>query len=376
MSTPSSSAHRRFSGRDFTEEELDIIRSWLAEKTLRREQLARRICQEFGWINPQGNLKTMSCKVALLRMHRIGLIDLPPTRANGNNRGKKPQDAELLLLPPTPTTFSLTAEQLRQVRVDVVQTKAERALYHQLLQGHHYLGAGSMAGAQLRYLARSGTEVVGALGFGASAWLVAGRDRFIGWCDASRRAHLHLVVNNNRFLIPPWVQTPNLASHLLSLVSKRIGADWFARYGYSPVLLETFVEKPRFTGTCYRAANWIEVGVTKGRGKLEKRGLTVLPLKNILVYPIQKNFRSILCECPQSGFTEYLQRHLHSKGDCPGCSISLSSATLRLCVSFYSGFQVNGFRPMAPPAVPAAVSRRKSRACNGNPKINRAMRRR
>jgi len=295
MSTPRSSAHRRFSGRDFTEEELDIIRSWLAEKTLRREQLARRICEEFGWVNPQGNLKTMSCKVALLRMHRVGLIALPPTRANGNNRGKKP-DAELLLLPPTPNTLSLSAAQLRQVRVDVVQTKAERAIYHQLLQGHHYLGAGSMAGAQLRYLAHSGSEVVGALGFGASAWLVAGRDRFIGWCDASRRAHLHLVVNNNRFLIPPWVQTPNLASRLLSLVSKRIGTDWFARYGYSPVLLETFVEKPRFTGTCYRAANWREVGVTKGRGKLEKRGLTVLPLKNILVYPLQKNFRSILCE--------------------------------------------------------------------------------
>ncbi len=295
MSTPRSSAHRRFSGRDFTEEELDIIRSWLAEKTLRREQLARRICKEFGWINPQGKLKTMSCKVALLRMHRIGLIVLPPTRyTNGNSRGKKP--AVEMLLPLTPTTLSLSPEQLRQVRVDVVQTKTERAIYHQLLQGHHYLGAGSMAGAQLRYLARSGSEVVGALGFGASAWLVAGRDRFIGWGDASRRAHLHLVVNNNRFLILPWVKTPNLASRLLSLASKRIGVDWLARYGYSPVLLETFVEKPRFTGTCYRAANWIEVGVTKGRGKLEKNHQSVLPVKSILVYPIHKDFRSILCE--------------------------------------------------------------------------------
>lgn len=292
MSPPGCSSHRRFSGRDFTEQELDIIRSWLAEKTLCREQLARRICQEFGWINPQGNLKTMSCKVALLRMHRVGLIVLPPTRSSGNNRGKKP-DAELQFHL-TPTNISLSSEQLRNVRVDVVQSKADRAIYHQLLQRHHYLGAGSMAGAQLRYLARSGSEVVGALGFGASAWLVADRDRFIGWSDASRRSLLHLVVNNNRFLIPPWVQTPNLASRLLSLVSRRIGADWLARYAYSPVLLETFVEKPRFSGTCYRAANWIVVGITKGRGKLEKNHQRILPLKSILVYPLQKNFRTIL----------------------------------------------------------------------------------
>ena len=295
MSTPISAAHRRFSGRDFTEEELMIIRSWLDENTLLREQLARRICREFGWINPQGDLKTMSCKVALLRMHRLGLIVLPPSRANGNNRRTKPE-AEMLLLPLPQETVSLNAEQLRQVRVEVVKTKGERALYHQLMQAHHYLGAGSMAGAQLRYLARSGDEVVGALGFGASAWSVAGRDHYIGWSATSRRAHLHLVVNNNRFLIPPWVKTPNLASRLLSLVSRRIGNDWLSRYGYAPVLLETFVEKPRFTGTCYRAANWIDVGTTKGRGKLEKRHQTIIPLKSILLYPIQKNFRAILSE--------------------------------------------------------------------------------
>jgi hypothetical protein len=151
-----------------------------------------------------------------------------------------------------------------------------------------------MAGAQLRYLARSGGEVVGVFGFGASAWLVAGRDRFIGWSDTSRRANLHRVVNNNRFLIPPWVRAPNLASRLLSLVARRIAADWHSRYGYSPVLLETFVELERFTGTCYRAANWIEVGTTKGRGKLEKNHRRILPLKSILVYPLHKNFRAIL----------------------------------------------------------------------------------
>jgi len=292
MSQPITPSHRRFSGRDFTEQELESIRDWISEKTLCREQLARRVCQEFGWINPAGKLKTMSCKVALLRMHRAELITLPELKRPAPQRRKKTDAGMLLPLPQS--LITLSAEQLRHVRLDVVQTRADRAIYHQLLQAHHYLGAGSMAGAQLRYLARSGGEVVGALGFGASAWLVAGRDRFIGWSDSSRRAHLHLVVNNNRFLIPPWVQTRNLASRLLSLLSRRIGADWLSRYGYSPALLETFVEQDRFTGACYRAANWIDVGTTKGRGKLEKKHQTVLPLKSILVYPLQKNFRAVL----------------------------------------------------------------------------------
>jgi len=196
---------------------------------------------------------------------------------------------------PFPSQLAMDAEQVRQVRLEVVPTAAERAINHQLLRDHHYLGAGTMVGAQLRYLARSGGgEVVGAFGFGAGSWLVSGRDRFIGWSDTSRRAQLHRIVNNNRFLIPPLVRAPNLASRLLSLVARRIAADWRSRYGYSPVLLETFVELERFTGTCYRAANWIEVGTTQGRGKLEKNLRRVLPLKSILVYPLQKNFRSIL----------------------------------------------------------------------------------
>ena len=290
----------RFSGRDFSQQELAVIRAWLAENTLCREHLARRVCQEFGWFNAAGRPQTMSCKVALLRMHRAGLIELPaPAHPDTNHRKRKPAlGTDVGTAPGMPALFpsqlAMDAEQVRQVRLEVVQTAADRAIYHQLLQAHHYLGAGSMAGAQLRYLARSGGEVVGAFGFGASAWLVAGRDRFIGWSDTSRRANLHLVVNNNRFLIPPWVRAPNLASRLLSLVARRIAADWNSRYGYSPVLLETFVELERFKGTCYRAANWIGVGTTKGRGKLEKNHRRFLPLKSVLVYPLQKNFRAIL----------------------------------------------------------------------------------
>ena len=228
----------------------------------------------------------MSCKVALLRMHRARLIALPAIKRAAPQCRKKTDVGMLLPLPQS--LIILSAEQLRHVCLDVVQTQAERAIYHQLMQAHHYLGAASMAGAQLRYFARSGGEVVSALGFGASAWLVAGRDCFIGWLDSSRHAGLHLVVNNKRFLIPPWVQTRNLASRLLSLLSRRIAADWLNRYGYSPVLLETFVELERFTGACYRAANWIEVGTTKGRGKLKKNYQRVLPLKTSWSIPSEK----------------------------------------------------------------------------------------
>ena len=290
----------RFSGRDFSQQELAILRAWLADNTLCREHLARRVCGEFGWLNAAGKPQTMSCKVALLRMHRAGLIDLPaPVHPDTNHRKGKLDVRSVSgtgtgIPAPFPSQLAMDAEQVRQVRLEVVQTAAERAIYHQLLRDHHYLGAGTMVGAQLRYLARSGGgEVVGAFGFGAGAWLVAGRDRFIGWSDTSRRAQLHRIVNNNRFLIPPWVRAPNLASRLLSLVARRIAADWRSRYGYSPVLLETFVELERFTGTCYRAANWIEVGTTQGRGKLEKNHRRVLPLKSVLVYPLQKNFRAI-----------------------------------------------------------------------------------
>ena len=165
MSQPINPSHRRFRGRDFTELALETIRAWISEKTLCREHIARRVCQEFGWINAQGKLKTMSCKVALLRMHRAGLIALPVPKRPAPQRRKK--TAAGMLLPLPQSLITLSAEQLRHVRLDVVQTQADRAIYHQLLQAHHYLGAGSMAGAQLRYLARGGGEVVGALGFGA-----------------------------------------------------------------------------------------------------------------------------------------------------------------------------------------------------------------
>ncbi len=279
----------RFCGRQFSPAELDRLRHWLAEGQCHRSELARRACEEFGWVNGAGQLKLMSCRVALLRMERAGLLRLPPPQTRNGNGRRSPlaAPAAFALLPPP---FTTPASQLPGLRLDVVQTPAQAALYRQLLDRYHYLGHTPLAGAQMRYLIRCETTVLGAMGFGASAWSVAVRDRFIGWPPAQRQKQLHLIVNHSRFLLLPWVRSPNLASSLLAQVSRQLPHQWQARYGYRPVLLESFVEKDRFAGTCYQAANWRCLGLTKGRGKLEKTGQTVLPVKWVFIYPLCSDF--------------------------------------------------------------------------------------
>ena len=292
MSTVQTGAGARFCGRDFSPGELERIRALIAQGQACRSQLARQVCQEFAWLNAQGRLKEMSCKVALLRMERAGLLVLPPPRARNGN-GKKQLPAQNLLALEQ-TSLTLPAHQLHALSLALVRTRPERLLYRQMIAQYHYLGYCPMAGAQLRYLLFNGSRLLGGLGFGASAWLLADRDRFIGWSSSQRQRNLHLVLNNHRFLLLPWVHCPNLASRVLGLVCRRLAADWFSHYGYRPVLLETFVQIPRFTGTAYRAANWRYVGLTKGRGKLEKHHQVILPQKAIFLYPLCPDFKEIL----------------------------------------------------------------------------------
>jgi hypothetical protein len=294
MSAAQVGASVRFCGRDFSPAELARIRFLIAQGQACRSQLARQVCQEFGWLNAQGRLKEMSCKVALLRMQRAGLLVLPgPRGRNGNGNGKKrPLAQKLLALEPLPLT--LAAHQLQALRLELVRTAFERLLYRQMMGHHHYLGYYPMAGAQLRYLLLNGSQLLGGLGFGASAWSLAARDRFIGWSGPQRQRNLHLVLNNQRFLLLPWVRSPNLASRVLGWVCRRLAADWLGHNGYRPVLLETFVQRPRFSGTAYRAANWHYVGVTRGRGKLEKRHQSLLPQKATFLYPLRPDFKTIL----------------------------------------------------------------------------------
>jgi hypothetical protein len=238
----------------------------------------------------------MSARVALLRMEKDGLINLPAPRTR-NGRGQRRFPLTAASDPRQPVQGPVRA--LEPLRFQRVNGGKHSGLWNELIARYHYLGYRPLSGAQMRYLVWSGDgRVLAALGFGASAWQVQARDRYIGWTDRQRRAGLHRVVNNARFLILPWVQSHGLASRILSGILKPLRTDWRLRYGYQPVLLETFVEIPRFTGTAYRAANWLRLGQTRGRGKLEKHHLQIAPLKDVWVYPLHRDFRKTLCAAP------------------------------------------------------------------------------
>jgi len=282
----------RYCGRDFTVEELEWIRQLLTEQPQwNRAQLSRELCRHLGWYKADGEPKEMSCRVAMLRMQAEGLITLPaPQNGNGNGRAYVRR---------TPATdpglpIDLPVGQLPDLRLELVTDRRTSHLWNEYIQRYHYLGYQPLPGAQLRYVATAQGQILALLGFGAAAWKVAPRDRWIGWSAAQRQERLHLIINNARFLILPWVTCCNLASKLLAMTTRRVAQDWMHRYGYRPVLLETFVETQRFAGTCYRAANWTHVGQTQGRGKLDSTHQTSLPVKDIWLYPLDKRFRRSL----------------------------------------------------------------------------------
>jgi len=279
-------------GREWSVADLEQVREEIrrASPALRSE-IARRVCARLEWTDAVGRAKLMSCRVALLRLHRSGWIELPPPRnGNGNGKGLRRQRIEW------PSTEAVTGSvsDLGEVDLVTVVERATSALWNGLIDRYHYLGYHPLPGAQMRYLIRWQGGVLGALGFGAAAWKVAARDAWIGWDREAREQHLPRVLNNARFLILPWVRVRNLASRILSLAARRIAADFAARYGIRPVLLESFVEVPRFRGTCYRAANWACLGQTTGRGKCDRTHSARLPLKDVYVYPLQRDFRPCL----------------------------------------------------------------------------------
>lgn len=257
-----------------------------------RSGLSRIICRRFGWFTPNGRLKEMSCRVAMLKLHRAGLIKLPPPKGPNTNGPTKIQITSISD-PAQPITKRVS--QLGPLSIEQVDSAHQSQLWNQLIHRYHYLGYKPLPGAQIRYLIRCNDGLLSAVGFSASAWKIAPRDNWIGWNDLKRREHLQLIVNNSRFLILPWVRSQNLASKILSLCSRHLPDDWLTRYGYRPVLLETFVEKNKFRGTCYRAANWRLVGQTKGRGKKDYYHQHPVPIKDIWLYPLTPNWRKVLC---------------------------------------------------------------------------------
>ncbi len=233
----------------------------------------------------------MSCRVAMLRMQRGGLITLPlPEKGNGNGRNRP----RLTPASDPKEPLSRSARAVMPLVCRTVDTPGDSSLWNELIERYHYLKYKPLPGAQMRYLLFHGSYLLAALGFSAAAWKVAPRDQFIGWNDGQRCSNLHRIVNNSRFLILPWVRVPNLASCILATTAKRLCRDWQDRYGYEPAMLETFVDRDRFQGTCYRAANWIRVGQTTGPGKLDRQHRGLSTVKHIYVYPLHKQFRQKL----------------------------------------------------------------------------------
>ena len=281
-----------YSGREFSLQEIEQIKQLMQQNpTLLRTPLSRKLCELFAWTKPNGELKDMSCRVALLRMQADGLITLPPSRMPHRSRPHFPAtaatDAQSPLLGPVHELATLTLQ-------PVLGTPASR-LWNEYIQRYHYLGYTPMSGSQMRYNVFAGEQLVALLSFGASAWKLGPREQFIGWPEPLRLKNLQRVVNNARFLILPWVQSKGLASKILSKVARQLPNDWQLRYGYRPVLLETFVESQRHRGTCYKAANWVHIGQTTGRGKKSAVHHQIIPIKDIWLYPLRRDFAAVLC---------------------------------------------------------------------------------
>jgi len=279
-----------YCGRDFSVEEMHLIRGLIADHPEdHRAALSRQVCRMLQWYKADGGLKEMSCRVAMLRMHADELIELPPARkAKPALRSIEFTAATDPHHPIVQPVHHLGPLVLRKVE------RSQSRLWNEYIQRYHYLGYTPLPGAQLRYFVMLEQQVVALLGFGAAAWQAAPRDNYIGWTHALRQRNLPLVVNNARFLILPWIQVKNLASKILGMAVKQVPQDWQEQYAIKPVLMETFVETDRFTGTCYKAANWAHVGLTKGRGKLGPSGMQSVPIKDILLYPLNRDFKKIL----------------------------------------------------------------------------------
>lgn len=273
-------------GRQIGQPELELVRNLLAQHSdWHRTGLSRELCRRWAWRNAAGQSQDMACRSLLLKLEKAGLIRLPPRRGPSVNERRH---RSVPIVPHRQETIAEPLRQLLPLEIGVVASAGEdAALFRCLIAQHHYLGVRSAAGENLKYLVRDRRgRLLGCLWFAGAAWRCKARDRFIGWDDQARRRNLPCLANNTRFLVLPWVRVDNLASHLLSRLAGRISRDWHEKYGHGLHALETFVDRSRFTGACYRAANWLRVGQSTGRTRNDvvNRG-PLSSIKDVYVYP-------------------------------------------------------------------------------------------
>jgi hypothetical protein len=284
----------RYRGRQATSEEVALIRRLIAENPDdSRRALSVKLCEALNWAQPNGALKDMVCRGYMLALHRAGYISLPAKKCSPPNpfvERKKPTEISIDQRPLTTALKNIRPLKLQQVR----RSRLEK-LYNSLIEAYHYLGYCQPVGEHLKYIVFAGRRPIACLAWSSAARHIGCRDRFMGWSADNRRKHIHLIAYNTRFLILPWVRVPYLASHILAQMAKVVSADWQRVYKHRIYYLETFVDKERFAGSCYKAANWIYLGDTTGRGKDDQSKKPNRSIKAVYGYPLRKDFRRHLC---------------------------------------------------------------------------------
>ena len=288
-------AELNYRGRAISSEDILFIRGMIAAHPGEsRRKLSKELCEAWQWKQPNGTLRDMVCRSLLLLLDRAGHIELPPVKFVPHNPLARRARPEPVLI-----DMSRREGELRQIQpLEFMQVRrsGDEPLFNSLMEQHHYLGYEQPVGEHLKYLVWSQGRPVACVAWSSAARHIGARDRYIGWDQQARRRNIRLIAYNTRFLILPWVRVPHLASHILGRMAARISEDWQSLYGHPIYFLETFVDPQRFRGTCYRAANWVEMGATTGRGKQSNSYVPNRSIKQVWGYPLTKRFRELLGE--------------------------------------------------------------------------------
>ena len=283
----------RYRGRVITPEDIAFLRGLIAENPgLSRRRLSAKVCQAWQWKQANGALRDMVCRGLLLMLHRAGEIELPAIRFAPRNPFIERERPAPVLLDTTPVIASV--KELRPVEVQQVRRTGDEALFNSLIEHHHYLGYEQPVGEHLKYLAWSQGRPVACMAWSSAPRHLGSRDRFLGWSQQARKRNIRFIAYNTRFLILPWIRAPHLASHILSRVTATLSQDWERLYEHPVWFAETFIDPERFRGTCYRAANWIPMGPTTGRGKDDLTHRQNRSIKEVFGLPLTRKFRELL----------------------------------------------------------------------------------
>jgi hypothetical protein len=284
-----------YRGRQVSDGDVGFIRELIAAHPgASRRRLSKELCRAWGWVQANGAPRDMVCRGMMLELHRAGHIELPPVRFMPPNplaRTRRPPACRVEV-ESVPVRCGLP--ELGELHFRQVRRTPEEPLVASLLEDHHYLGYTQPVGEHLKYLVSAGTRPVACFVWSSAPRHLGPRDRFIGWSAAARKSNIRFVAYNSRYLILPWVEVRHLASHLLGRMMRRLSADWERVYDHPIYFAETFTDPTRFRGTCYRAANWVWLGQTTGRGKNDQTNRVNRPLKDVLGYPLTKRFRELL----------------------------------------------------------------------------------